>query len=84
MFDRVVCMYTERERNVYCTSGFQINTLLQKRTDLGHELHLQLDSASENKCLALFSFCGLLTHFDVVKTCTLGYLPPGHTVSLVS
>lgn len=44
-----------------------------------HELRLQCDNASENKCCYVMAFAGFLVSKGLFDTVTITMLPPGHT-----
>lgn len=56
-----------------------LETLCEFKDALGTELHLQTDSASDNKNKTVLGFLGLLVHLGIFEECYLHMLPVGHT-----
>lgn len=56
-----------------------LETLCEFKDALGTELHLQTDSASNNKNKTVLGFLGLLVHLGIFEECYLHMLPVGHT-----
>ncbi|XP_062572892.1 uncharacterized protein LOC134234860 [Saccostrea cucullata] len=56
-----------------------LQTLLDYKDCLGRELHLQTDSASDNKNKIVLGFLGIMVHLGIFEECYLHMLPVGHT-----
>eukprot|EP00105_Crassostrea_gigas_P000820 XP_011412770.1 PREDICTED: uncharacterized protein LOC105317735 [Crassostrea gigas] len=56
-----------------------LETLCEFKDAPGTELHLQTDSASDNKHKTVLGFLGLLVHLGIFEECYLHMLPVGHT-----
>uniref|UniRef100_A0A8W8MK70 DUF7869 domain-containing protein n=1 Tax=Magallana gigas TaxID=29159 RepID=A0A8W8MK70_MAGGI len=56
-----------------------LETLCEFKDALGTELHLQTDSASDNKNKTVLGFLGLPVRLGIFEECYLHMLPVGHT-----